>query len=114
MKGCNRKLLAPLALASVAACWGSAQATQPANPGNGNANANGNANTNNNGRWALVFQGSGNVTQTRCQGMSRGENCITAASRKDAARRAGAQRAAGAGASSTTAPGNSGNGGKSS
>jgi hypothetical protein len=46
------------------------------------------------GQWGEHFQGSENVTYSRCQGMSRGANCITPASRKEAARRAAAARAA--------------------
>lgn len=53
--------------------------------------------------WNDHFQGSGNVTQTRCLGMSRGPNCITAGTRKDAARRAAAGRAAAAEAAEANA-----------
>jgi hypothetical protein len=44
--------------------------------------------------WNDHFQGRGNVTNSRCLGMSRGPNCITANSRKEAARRAAAARKA--------------------
>ena len=44
--------------------------------------------------WDEHFQGRGNVTETRCLGMNRGPDCITAAKRKEAARRAAAIRAA--------------------
>ena len=48
----------------------------------------------NRGQWDQHFQGQGNVTNTRCQNMTRGANCITAVARKNAARRAAAARAA--------------------
>jgi len=87
-------LLVPLALVAVFAL-GAADAAPPTTVGNGQGNGNGNGNGN--GRWGEVFQGSGNVTNTRCQGMSRGANCITPETRKEAARRAAAARAEAAG-----------------
>ena len=60
--------------------WGTAPPAKPGAPGNGG------------GHWDKHFQGRGNITQTRCQGMSRGANCITPALRKEAARRAAAAR----------------------
>ncbi len=92
----NKKLLmSPLALAAgigwgaaqavppnQVTPWGTAPAQQPSEQGNGG------------GQWGEVFKGLGNPTHNRCQGMSRGVNCITPATRKDAARRAAAARAA--------------------
>jgi hypothetical protein len=49
------------------------------------------------GHWGEHFQGKGNVTNSRCQGMNRGANCITPETRKAAARRAAAARAEAAG-----------------
>lgn len=100
-------LITPLVVAAVCA-WGVSNAAQPMSAGN---QGNGKGNGNGNGRWSEVFQGTGNVTQTRCLGMSRGPNCITAASRKDAARRLQAQLAAAEGGASAPDAGNGGSGG---
>jgi hypothetical protein len=92
-------LLAPLALVAVFAL-GAADAAPPANgaqPWGPAAAAKPGAQGNGSGHWGEHFQGRGNVTNTRCQGMSRGANCITAASRKEAAQRAAAARADAAG-----------------
>lgn len=98
-------LITPLVFATLCA-WGISGAAQPGPAGNqGNGKGNGN------GRWSEVFQGTGNVTQTRCLGMSRGPNCITAASRKDAARRRQAQLTAAEGGASLPDAENAGSGG---
>jgi len=65
--------------------WGTAPAAKPGKQGKAA------------GYWGEHFQGRGNVTTSRCQGMSRGPNCITPQTRKDAARRAAAARAEAAG-----------------
>lgn len=92
----KRLLLTPLALAAVFT-MGMAVAGHPDQAGQPytaapvpKQNARGTAG----GHWEEHFQGRGNVTNTRCLGMTRGPNCITAASRKEAARRAAAARAA--------------------
>jgi hypothetical protein len=95
MNSDKHMLLAPLTMVAVLALgvanaappaigeqeWESAPAANYAGQGNRG------------GQWGEHFQGRGNVTSSRCQGMSRGANCITPASRKDAARRAAAARA---------------------
>lgn len=88
-------LLVPLALVAFLA-FGTADAAPPAigeQPWEAAPAANSGAQVNRGGQWGEHFQGRGNVTSSRCQGMSRGANCITPASRKDAARRAAAARA---------------------
>jgi hypothetical protein len=79
----ERFVLPSLALASALA-WGATPAAPPPTAGNGNSVGN--------GRWEQLFQGQGAVGQRRCVGMTRGPGCITAASRKDAARRAAQAR----------------------
>jgi len=93
-------LLAPLALVTVFA-FGAADAAPPANGAQPYPAAKPGAQGKGNGHWGEHFQGSGNVTNTRCQGMSRGDNCITPQTRKDAARRAAAARAAAEGMDNT-------------
>lgn len=112
----KRVLLTPLALAAVVA-WGAAGAAQPGQTATGQPydaavrSAHSGAKKQDTGHWGERFQGKGNVTNSRCQGMSRGANCITAASRKDASRRAAAARD---GQVDATVPGtgNTGRGGK--
>jgi hypothetical protein len=95
----RRLLLVPLALAlsSYLEISVAAQAvTDASQPWNAAAAAQQNAKNprNNSSQWDQHFQGQGVVTKTRCQNMTRGANCITAVSRKNAARRAAAARAA--------------------
>jgi hypothetical protein len=111
----RRLMLTPLALAA-AVGWGMAvgappgQTAQPWGPAGAAHSAGKQPDS---GHWNERFQGSGNVTQTRCLGMTRGANCITAASRKDAARRrAAAASAAEQEASAAPASDNPGHGGK--
>ena len=104
-------LLTPLALAAVVGWGAAAQAAPPGQPLDPAGSAQSAGRKSDSGYWNEHFQGTGNVTQTRCQGMSRGANCITAASRKDAARRAAAARAAAQEASSAPASVNAGQGG---
>ncbi len=100
----KRLLLTPLALVAVFAL-GAADAGQNGRSdqpyGAAPAIKQG-AQGNTSGHWEEHFQGKGNVTNSRCLGMSRGPDCITATSRKDAARRAAAVRAAAQG--ETTLP----------
>jgi hypothetical protein len=87
-------LLTPLALVAFLA-FGAADAAPPAigeHEWESAPAANYAGQGNRGGQWGEHFQGRGNVTSSRCQGMSRGANCITPASRKDAARRAAAAR----------------------
>jgi hypothetical protein len=108
MRRCKPLWLTPLALVAVfslgtagAAPPGTGQPYEPAARA-----ARAHPSKQDTGHWGERFQGRGNITETRCLGMSRGANCITAASRKDAARRAAAARAAAQEASATgTAPG---------
>ena len=106
-------IMVPLALMGVLA-FGSADAAPPAKgeqPWDAAPAANPAAQWNRGGQWGEHFQGRGNVTNSRCQGMSRGANCITPASRKDAARRAAAARAAAKSDTTVPAPVIKGNGG---
>jgi hypothetical protein len=106
-------LLTPLALAVVFAAGTAAtgQSGQAGQPYTAATHPKQSAKSTSGGHWEEHFQGRGNVTNTRCLGMSRGPNCITAASRKDAARRAAAARAA-AQQASLPDTGNPGKGGK--
>ena len=101
----KRLMLTPLAFAAVVA-WGIGDAAQPSNTGQPYGTAKPANPGNGRGHWDEHFQGLGNVTNTRCQGMSRGANCITPALRKDAARRAAAARAAADGAGTAGGGGN--------
>jgi hypothetical protein len=106
-------LLVPLALIGVL-LFGAAVAAPPAKseqPWDAAPTTNPGAQWNRGGQWGEHFQGSGNVTNSRCQGMSRGANCITPTSRKDAARRAAAAREAAKSDTNATAPVTKGNGG---
>jgi hypothetical protein len=109
MKRRKHRLLTPLALAAgiALAASGTVLAANPNTPsatGMPNQSVQGKGAQNNIGsHWEDHYQGKGNVTQTRCLGMSRGPNCITAGTRKEAARRAAAARAAAAAAAQTSA-----------
>lgn len=119
-------LLVPLALTGVLLCgaadaappakseqpWDAAPANKNAQPWESAPTANPAAQWNRGGQWGEQFQGSGNVTNSRCQGMSRGANCIAPTSRKDAARRAAAARAAAESSTTVPAPATKGNGGQ--
>jgi len=104
----KRLLITPLALAAVFAL-GAAYAAKPGKAEQPYAPASAAKPGNGNGHWGEHFQGRGNVTNSRCQGMNRTANCITPQMRKDAARRAAAARAAAAG-NTVAAPGKPGGG----
>ena len=96
----SRRCLFSIPLAIVTAiAWGAAAAASPGNESPANPapaatpQATAGASGNTGGRWGEIFSGPGRLGQTRCQGMSRGANCITPASRKEAAARAAAARA---------------------
>ncbi len=93
----RKRALLPISLALAAAvCLGAAEAAPPDHTGmpwDGVAPARSATHGKGEDHWNEHFQGRGNVTNTRCLGMSRGPNCITAASREEAARRAAALRA---------------------
>jgi hypothetical protein len=110
----KRLLLTPLALVAVFA-MGTADAGQSGKgdqPYSAAPRTKQGTQGKNSTHWQEHFQGKGNVTNSRCLGMSRGPDCITATSRKDAARRAAAARAAAQGDTTIPAvPVKSGNGG---